>query len=403
MRSDLGSGAGAMARGAGVNLLGMGATTVVGFVFAFAVTHVISAHDFGLYSLATSVLALAFLPGLLGLDTGVIRFVALGAGAKDERRARGALQLATVLVVFTSGAVTVLLWKYASWIAGSVFDKPDATDVLKIVALSLPGIAVGRVIVSSIRGFGVMTSAAWLGTIQRIFDLTAALPVLALGLGVNALAWASVVSAYASIPVAIALLLRVDPRALRPAADMWPLRRMVTFSVPQTFTVIFFLGVARLDILMLGRFGTASEVGIYAIALAVVLPATLVSTSIGQMFSPRTMSCRRTGRTAPGQARVGPAARQGSSTHRARSPDTSRIMGCDVRSRRVYTGVPSAPCGTGRKARDRRPACRPGLPEMHAGAVAARAAGHPRHISAVLPMSTPRPPKVSSRSAAASP
>ena len=81
MRSDLGSGAGAMARGAGVNLLGMGATTVVGFVFAFAVTHVISAHDFGLYSLATSVLALAFLPGLLGLDTGVIRFVALGAGA----------------------------------------------------------------------------------------------------------------------------------------------------------------------------------------------------------------------------------------------------------------------------------------------------------------------------------
>jgi O-antigen/teichoic acid export membrane protein len=287
MRSDLGSGAGAMARGAGVNLLGMGATTAVGFVFAFAVTHVISAHDFGLYSLATSVLALAFLPGLLGLDTGVIRFVALGAGAKDERRARGALQLATVLVVFTSGAVTVLLWKYASWIAGSVFDKPDATDVLKIVALSLPGIAVGRVIVSSIRGFGVMTSAAWLGTIQRIFDLTAALPVLALGLGVNALAWASVVSAYASIPVAIALLLRVDPRALRPAADMWPLRRMVTFSVPQTFTVIFFLGVARLDILMLGRFGTASEVGIYAIALAVVLPATLVSTSIGQMFSPR--------------------------------------------------------------------------------------------------------------------
>ena len=41
MRSDLGSGAGAMARGAGVNLLGMGATTVVGFVFAFIASVVV--------------------------------------------------------------------------------------------------------------------------------------------------------------------------------------------------------------------------------------------------------------------------------------------------------------------------------------------------------------------------
>jgi O-antigen/teichoic acid export membrane protein len=287
MRSDLGSGVGAMARGAGVNLLALGATTALGFALAFVITHVISAHDFGLFSLASSVIALAFLPALLGLDTGVIRFVALGAGGDNERRARGAFQLAVGLVVLTSSVVTALLWWYAPWIAGTVFEKPDAADVLRIVTLSLPGVAIGRVIISAIRGFGVMTYAAWLSIVSRLLDSAVALPILALGFGVEGLAWASVVSAYAALPVAVVLLLRVDPHALLPAVDAWPVRRLVTFSLPQTFTVIFFLGVARLDILLLGRFGSAAEVGIYAIALAVVLPATLVSTAIGQMFSPR--------------------------------------------------------------------------------------------------------------------
>ena len=287
VRTDLGSGAGAMARGAGANLLGLAVTTVLAFGFALVVTHVISASDFGLFSLATSVVALAFLPGVLGLDTGVIRFVALGVAAGDERRARAALQLAVALVVVTSTAVAAVIWWYAPWIAGTVFGKPEATELLRIVSVSLPGLATGRVLVSAIRGFGVMTYAAWLGILNRALDFVTALPILALGFGVVGLAWASVIAAYAILPVVVAVLLRVDSHALSPAVDAWPLRRLLAFSLPQTFTVIFFLGAARLDVLLLARFGSAVEVGIYAIALRVLLPATLVSTSIGQMFSPR--------------------------------------------------------------------------------------------------------------------
>ena len=287
VRTDLGSGAGAMARGAGVNLLGLAIGTVLALAFALIITHVLSAEDIGLFSLATTVVALAAVPAILGLDTGVIRFVALGVGADDERRARGALQMAVGFTALSSTIVAVLIWWYAPWIAGTLFDQPEATDLLRIVSASLPAIATGKVLIATIRGFGVMAYAAWLNILSRVLDFATALPLLALGFGVRGLAWASVIAAFAALPVAVALLVRVDSHALVPAPDAWPLGRLLRFSLPQTLTIVFFIGAARIDVLLLARFSSAAEVGIYSIALRVLLPATLVSTSIGQMFAPR--------------------------------------------------------------------------------------------------------------------
>jgi O-antigen/teichoic acid export membrane protein len=276
-----------MARGAGANLLGMATTTALGFVLALIITRVVSASEFGLFALATTVVAIAFLPAVMGLDTGVVRYVALGVGAGDERKARGALQVTVVLVLLASTAVAALIWWSAPWIAGTLFGKPETTELLRIVCWSLPGLAVGRVLVSAIRGFGVMTYAAWLGILNRAVDIATALPFLALGLGVVGLAWAALIAAYITLPAVVVVLLRVDSHALTPAPDAWPTGRLLRFSLPQTLSGVFFLGAARLDVLLLGRFGSAAEVGIYAIALRVLLPATLVSISIGQMFAPR--------------------------------------------------------------------------------------------------------------------
>ena len=62
---------------------------------------------------------------------------------------------------------------------------------------------------------------------------------------------------------------------------------MLRFSLPQTLTVMLFWGVLWTDTVLLGRFGTAVEVGIYAVATRWLMPAYAIATAIGQMFSPR--------------------------------------------------------------------------------------------------------------------
>jgi O-antigen/teichoic acid export membrane protein len=287
MRTELDSGASSMARAAAVNLAGSIGAAALGLVFTYVVTQVLPAADIGLFSIGTTLVLLVLIPALLGLDTAVIRFVALGAAVDDERRARAGLQVALAVAAVSSCVATALLWWQAAWISEALFDKPAAADLVRIVAWSLPGLALGRVVAASIRGFGMMGYAARLGVLSRVADIVAALPLLALGFGVEGLAVASVVAAYATLGFGLLYLVRVHPRAFAPVRTDWPIGGMIRFSLPQTLTSVFFFGVARLDLLLLAAFASATEVGIYAIATRLLHPATLISTAIGHMFAPR--------------------------------------------------------------------------------------------------------------------
>ena len=92
MRTDLSASAGAMARGAARGALGALVAIVLAFAFQLIVRHLVSIDTMGLFTLATTVVVLAQLPALFGLEAGAVRYVSLGAAA--ARRARGTRQRA---------------------------------------------------------------------------------------------------------------------------------------------------------------------------------------------------------------------------------------------------------------------------------------------------------------------
>ncbi len=286
MRTDLDSGARAMARGAAVNLAGAAATNGLAFVLLYVTTHLVSVEGIGLLTVATTVVTLALVPAVLGLDTGVVRFVARGAALADERAARGALQAALAVVTLVSFLLSaVILWK-APWLA-TALHKPRALPLLRISVFSLPGLAIGRVALAAGQGFGVMVYAAWFGSLRVAINLTSAVALLAVGLGVRGLAWAAVITAWGTCGAALASLARVHPAAFRPAPDCWHTLKLLRFSLPQTLSGMLFFTILWTDTLLLARFRTAAEVGVYAVAGRLLTPATLISTAIGQMFAPR--------------------------------------------------------------------------------------------------------------------
>src|SRR3954471_1434236 len=79
MRTELAPDAGAMARGAGVNVGGGRAATAPSFALSLLITHQITPRAFGLYSIAVVTVLLGQVPATLGLDVGAVRFVALRA------------------------------------------------------------------------------------------------------------------------------------------------------------------------------------------------------------------------------------------------------------------------------------------------------------------------------------
>lgn len=287
MRTDLGADARSMARGAAVNLAGSLAAVVLGFGVTLALTHLVSARGIGLVAIGMTLVGLGVIPALLGLDTGVIRFVARAAADGDERRARGSAQTALVITAVTSTALTVLLWWQAPAICERFFHKPFATDVVRIVSLSLPALAIGRVAAAAGQGYGVMKYSAWLGIVRRILRLLSLLPFVAMGLDARALAFATLLAAWSTCLVSLQFLLRVHTGVFRPARGAWPVLALLNFSAPQVLTGLLFFAILWTDTLLLGRFRSAEEVGVYSVLTTLLMPATIVSTSIGQMFAPR--------------------------------------------------------------------------------------------------------------------
>jgi len=287
LTARLGSDASSMARGAAANVGGALFTTALSFALVLIITHTISKASFGLFTIAATVILIAQVPALLGLDTGTVRFVALGASAEDEESARGALQTALLLAAVSSVVLMALLALTAPWIADSFFHKPGAAHLIRIVSLSLPGLVLARVVIAGLQGLGAMESSAWLNPVRGIVNIAAAVPLLAVGLGAEGLAYAAVVTAWATLAFGLLLLVRVHPTALRPVPSHWAYDRVLRFSLPQTLTTMLLYILLWTDVLMLGRLGLASEVAVYRVAQNLLSPAQTISTSTGQMFAPR--------------------------------------------------------------------------------------------------------------------
>jgi O-antigen/teichoic acid export membrane protein len=287
MQTELGADAPTMVRGAAHNVSGALLTTVFSFALSLLITHVVNVGRFGLFSIAWTVVLLAQAPAVLGLDTGAVRFVALGASTGDEREVRGSMQTALLLTSAVSCALAGALMWQASSLTTHFFHKPDAVHLIRIVSISLPALAIARVLVGSLQGLGIMGYSARLNPVRGLVNILTAVPLLAVGLGVQGLAWASVATSWITVGVGVAFLLRVHPGAFSPVPSAWAFGRMLRFSLPQTLTTMLLYTILWTDTLLLGRLRSAAEVGVYAIAQRLLSPAQTISTATGQMFAPR--------------------------------------------------------------------------------------------------------------------
>ena len=287
MATELGSDAPTMARGALVNVSGALLATLLSFALNLLITHLVAVGRFGLFSIATTVVLISQVPGALGLDTGAVRFVALGAARSDEQEARGAFQAAFVAAAAASAALAVALVWEAPWLTEHAFHKPQAAYLVRIVALSLPALVLARVVTGALQGLGLMRYAARLSPVGGLLNVVAAAALLAVGLDVRGLAYAAVATAWGTLLVGLLLLLRAQPAAFVPLPRSWAVRRLLRFSLPQTLTTTLLTAILWTDTLLLGRLRSAADVGVYIIVQRLLSPGQTISTSVGQMLAPR--------------------------------------------------------------------------------------------------------------------
>ena len=112
-------------------------------------------------------------------------------------------------------------------------------------------------------------------------------PLVLLLADITALGMGFAIAGLAGTIFAIWLLRSVCPRVFQPARESWQLRSMIGFSWPQTLSQSLYLATLWTDTLVLAHYGTAHQVGIYGLVVALLAPVAQLTVAVSQAFTPR--------------------------------------------------------------------------------------------------------------------
>lgn len=276
-----------VAKGGGITFFGSLLEYVFRFAFSIVITRSVGAEQFGLYSLALIITSFASVFANLGLPQGVVRFVPIFAGERDEAGLRGLLQAAGILTGSISLFFAVGMFALAGPLSERLFHEPGLAPLLRLTSIGVPLITLTDTIVAATRGFKKMHYKVYAQDIvfQTVkFVLTGI--ALGLGLGVFGALGAQNIALVVSTGLLFYFLHRLFPLNRSFGLARWDVRELLRFSLPLYFGQLIGHFGGDIATLLLGVMDTTVSVGVYSVAYRVSVVGRMFLLSIGLVAMP---------------------------------------------------------------------------------------------------------------------
>jgi O-antigen/teichoic acid export membrane protein len=246
---------------AGITFVGVLFGIGLRYICAVIIARHVGALSFGVYALGLTIINLAQIVAIAGLNYGVLRFVSAHYSANEGEKVKGFIISALKLVLIGSLCIGVFLFIGADILAEKVFSKNELGLIIKWFSLSLPFLAVIEISVFSIQGIQALRYKVY---VKAIFQ-----QLLQLG----------IVSFY----YLRKLFPDIAKRAMKADSQYTSLLR---FSIPVLGMNILGFGMMWTDTLMVGYFMTSRDVGVYNAAAKTAFLLHIVLFSFSAIFMP---------------------------------------------------------------------------------------------------------------------
>ncbi|MCK4732468.1 MAG: oligosaccharide flippase family protein, partial [Methanophagales archaeon] len=257
-----------IAKGAGIGFSGAFIGMAFGYLSRIVIARFLGPGDYGLITLGIAGMSIAATLSLLGLPSGIQRFVSFYKGKGDEGRIKGTIFCALKICFPLSLFLAILIFIGADWISIHVFHEVKLTPILRIFAIAVPFSVLAQNLVSSTIGFQDIRYKVYVNDLfQNTFKLVAIISLLLLGFGVLGAAWGWVLAIILTPFLAFYFLEKKLFPVFHSKIKSIPVEKeLFSFSWPLIFVSAAGLIIGWTDTLMLGYFSTASDVGIYNVA-----------------------------------------------------------------------------------------------------------------------------------------
>jgi O-antigen/teichoic acid export membrane protein len=279
-----------VAKGTALVFSGMAVSQALWFVIKILLAGNLSREDFGIYSLIIAIAAMVSLVANMGLCEGSTRYISilLGQGRQEDsdRVQRSSLMIGTITSAASCAAIILL----AGVLSRHVFYKPELFVPLMVISLFIPADVLASILAAILRGRGIISPKVYFLDIgQPLFFLILISPVFLFGFPFISIIWAYVFSM-----MMVSVLMAVSGHRNAGINPFSALSRgtggyageLMRFSIPVLSMQGMSLILRSADTLMLGRYDSAEQVGIYSIGVSLAALLSLPPIALGFAYMP---------------------------------------------------------------------------------------------------------------------
>jgi len=276
-----------VAKYTGLMAAGRGGRMLLRFLVAIVITRNLGAEDYGLYTLALSVMAILMELCVFGLDNASIRFLAQFREDSDPMRTSQMVRfvLSGTAVLSLGVAIVTVFWgaRYITEWMG----VPELEMLLKVLLVMLITGSSLRVFFGILRGVGNLSYQI---IIENLFipggQLILLLPVLFLGYRL----WGVVSILLVIYIVAFVWVGKAMWKMTQNSGGDWPAKfnkaGVLQFAFPMFLYELVYLLMVRVDTLLVGHFLPLGEVGVFSAASKLAILVTFIVPVINYTIDP---------------------------------------------------------------------------------------------------------------------
>jgi len=274
-------------KGASISMFGLFLSKLISYATIIIVSK-IGSENFGLLNLSFSVISFLAMIFLLGLNSGVLRYVSYYLGKNDKERIKGTVLAALKICGIIGVVILILLVIFSNYIAIEIFKKPELASIIRILALMMPLIILTEIFVSTFLSYKKIEYTTLIRDIsEKIVKLILIAIFLSLGFGLIGITLSYVISAlFTSLLLFYFLRKDIFPVFDKRIKAKYNTKELLLYSLPLIMTGLLTMLQKWADTFILGIYRTASEVGVYNIAFSSAALLVMVPTALMSLFTP---------------------------------------------------------------------------------------------------------------------
>lgn len=263
--------------------------TFFSFLTSIIISRSFSSAGVGIYSLSNSILSICMIIARFGFDLAIIKYVSIDYNKGNHGDLRRSIQYVLKISTLIATLLAVVIFT-GSDILAIVFSKPNLSDLLRITIWVIIPSTIIQILAAAYKAIkhvqlGLFYESV---TINGMFSFALILTIFVLkNKSLQGLGWAYLIATIIICVSAIIIWKRFSKDFNNNASEKYSFKPVIRTAFPLLLVNSTNYILGSTDILMLGLWLSASDVGLYNIATKITLLSSMLLSAINALVGPR--------------------------------------------------------------------------------------------------------------------